>query len=112
MQELPQDFITWADMLSLGGASSATFVVGGAIQHVLNRNVRWISLAVALVLGAFLFLTQASEPRLLDWILGLVNGCLIYLTAVGMNSVAAVTTGPVDALGGAAERRSFLTRWL
>ena len=107
-------FMEFTEVASLAGAATATLIISNAIQHVSKRQVRWIAFVVALVTSLILGWPDiANPPKPLAMVIFLigVNGCLIYLTAVGANTVTG-TPPPDDALGGAdAPPRTFQSRW-
>lgn len=82
MAATPQDYITFESMLTLGGASIATFVVCNAMQAAFNFNPKWLALIVALFISftTSIYSNHSSGP---DLLLAAINGCLIFLTAVG-----------------------------
>lgn len=103
-------------MLTLAGAAGATFVVCNGLQKAFNFNPRWLALAVAQVI--VLSGTSATgATRLIDYLVGVINGFLVYLTAAGGTDMAAGTTGTQPVARGAATpstvapKRRFLTPW-
>ena len=79
-----EQFFTWVSFASLGGATGATVVVTNTIAQVFGFFRRWIPFLVAqlICLGA------AAQQGLVgsDYVLAALNGCLVYLSAAGMNS--------------------------
>ena len=114
--KLPTEFFSQSTILTLAGASGAVYVVTSAIQHVMNYNPRWLALLLSIVLG-IVGAAVLESPTLIDYMVGLVNGCLIYCTTVGINSISAEpsSSGMVSkGVGGptmAAQHRTFRYRW-
>src|SRR5574337_476656 len=93
---LPNQFFTIQSMLTLSGATGATFVIANGCQRAFDFNPRWFALAIALVIsliGAHLSAVTAS-----DYFVGIVNGFLIYCTTVGATTVTGATPPPASAV--------------
>jgi hypothetical protein len=115
MADLPTAYFTPESILTLSGATGAVYVVSGAIQHVSGYNPRWLALGISLIIAVVgSYATQ--PPVVATYLIAVVNGCLIYCTAVGVNSVlgkggqssiAKGNNNSSDAVG----RRSFRSRW-
>jgi hypothetical protein len=125
MATLPQDFFTIQSMLTLTGASGATYVICNGLQKALNFNPRWLALAIAEIVtlaGAL-----ATRPTFVGAAIGVVNGFLVYCTASGANtftgtspvtgvspvagtpSVAGISSPAHNALE---MKRTFFAQWL
>ena len=82
----------------------------------LNFNPKWLGLVLSIVLGLVGASTPAA-PTYVDYLIGLLNGCLIYCTAVGINTIGAEpdeSTLVSKGAGGAnegGEKRNFRSRW-
>lgn len=112
--DLPKDFFTVQSMLTLSGATGATFVVSNAIQTALNFNPKWLALAIAEVIVLVgVFLTSSTSP--IDYLIGLINGCLVYSSAAGATGLLGGSQTGVARGAGAIPpvqvRRQFLTSW-
>lgn len=120
--DLPTDFYTPATFFTLGGMAMGVWVVTSSIGHVVPRTgeqaKRWIGLALSL----FFVLVYASllqDRTLVTWVIATVNGFLVYLTAVGINTVSApstsreVLTSPVKETAAIVEKKRsrFFERW-
>ncbi|MDB5024312.1 MAG: hypothetical protein JWP78_2067 [Mucilaginibacter sp.] len=80
--EIPAQFFTVESMLTLTGASGATYLICNGLQKAIDFNPKWLALAVAVglsLVGVYL----AKETKVTDYFVGVVNGFLIYATAAG-----------------------------
>lgn len=77
-------FFTWGSFASLGGATAATVIVNNTVVQVTGLFRRWMPFIIAQIvcLGA------AFQQGLVgsDYLLAALNGCLVYLSAAGMNN--------------------------
>jgi hypothetical protein len=122
---VPTDFFTVGTMITLSGATGATFVVCNGLQKAFNFNPRWLALAVAqliVLVGVY----SIGKRELLDYFVGVINGFLVFCSAAGATGVLAggggtagndaVARGPTDARRSAEPqldrtRRRFLSSW-
>jgi hypothetical protein len=116
---LPKEFFTPESMLTLAGAAGATFVVCNGLQKAFDFNPRWLGLAIAqlIVLAGTAATGPAGVP---DYLVGVINGFLVFLTAAGGTSAGSGGAAGQPIARGAAERgapapsagrRGFLTPW-
>jgi len=123
--KLPEDFFTAATLFTLTGLATAVWIITSVIGYLFqSQNIqnlkKWIGLILSLgfvILGASLI----EEKNTLTWVVAVVNGFLVYLTAVGINTVVSArpatreTRRPAtrDARVDEGEtRRGFRGRWL
>lgn len=101
--------ITIESLATIGGASFATFIVSSAIQRAFDYNPKWLALLIALVFSYFAVIRGGTEFGD-GFIIATINGCLVYLTSVGANTLL---PAPPDSapLGGNNTKRKFLSRW-
>ncbi|TDR49571.1 hypothetical protein DFP85_1335 [Halomonas ventosae] len=109
--ELPSEFFTVQSMLTLSGATGATFVVSNGMQQAFNFNPKWLALLIAMIiveLGVFL-----TDGTAVQYLVGVINGFLVYSCAAGGNSM--LGQGSPDTIdrgqGFAPDRRRFLSPW-
>lgn len=116
--QLPREFFTPESMITLAGAAGATFVVCNGLQKAFNFNPRWLALVIAQAI--VLIGTAASGgTRVIDYLVGVINGFLVFLTAAGGTSAATGGSGTqVIARGATASsantvpaKRTFTTPW-
>jgi len=79
--------LTVQSMISLSGATTATFVVANAMQSAFDFNPRWLALAISEALAIFGAAYSHGGPT--EFFVAIVNGALIYCTAVGITQIAA-----------------------
>jgi hypothetical protein len=117
---MAQELFNLATLGTFAGATAATVVVGNTLQSVFNLSAKWLTLvlAEAIVLLVAVF-TQTSE--LSGYFVAVLNGCLVYSSAVGLNTMTSKTppsepssARSVDEAGlppRSGVRRSFFSRW-
>jgi hypothetical protein len=114
LQQLPDQFFSGESFLTLAGASGMVFIVCNALQASLNFNPRWLALAVAEVIAIFGTAISHSTVVPSDYFVSLLNGCLIYCTAVGGTALAGAGQRKGKPRGFASsdsDRRQLFTPW-
>jgi len=120
---LPTNFFTLQSMLTLAGATGTVFIVTNGLQVAFNFNPRWLGLFLAQVIA--LVGVYYSGGKGIDYFVGVVNGFLIYSSAVGVTAMGGGSAGRArgeatvsaeDVRRGtvarkATDRRSFLSPW-
>jgi hypothetical protein len=120
----PADFYTIGTMITLSGATGATFVVCNGLQKAFNFNPRWLALLVAQII-VLVGVYAVGKRELLDYFVGVINGFLVFCSAAGATGVLssggsggadAVSRGATDARRSAEPqydrtRRRFLSTW-
>ena len=123
--KLPEDFFTAATLFTLTGLATAVWIITSVIGYLFeSQNIqkwkKWIGLILSLafvILGASLL----EEKNTLTWVVAVVNGFLVYLTAVGINTVVSErpargeTRKPVTRDIGVDEKKPrgrFRDRWI
>jgi hypothetical protein len=114
---IPGDFFTVASLASFGGVVLITTVVCNALQYAFNFNPRWLALVVAVGLCLATFAAAETHPAL-GWLIAVANGCLVYLTSIGVTTVGSSMTNPKPPAGGASTvpiprggKRTFWSPW-
>jgi hypothetical protein len=95
---IPQDFFTAGTMLTLTGATGATFIICNTIQRAFDFNPRWLGLVVAEIIvlsGVY----GVSQGTLVDYLVGMVNGCLVFCSAAGATGALGSSTQPGETRG-------------
>ncbi|OXA93796.1 hypothetical protein [Flavobacterium hercynium] len=83
---IPKEFFTLQSMLTLTGATGVVFVVSNGLQRAFNFNPKWLALIIAEVL-AIVGVITTKQYAISDFFVAIVNGFLIYSTAVGTNQI-------------------------
>jgi hypothetical protein len=111
--EIPKEFFTLQSMLTLTGATGATYVVANGCQVAFNFNPRWLALAIALLIS--LFGVHQTGGTGSDYFVGVINGFLIFCTAAGATSLAGKPSTGVsrgmDIAPNAQSKRHFSQSW-
>lgn len=110
--DLPNAFFTAQSAMTLSGAVAMTYVVSNTCQAAFGFNPRWLALVIAVVIA--LFGVWTAKGAALDYIFGVVNGCLIYLSAAGISAISAKSSGQTRGFGStspAPGSRGFFAPW-
>ncbi len=93
-------FFTLISFASLASASTIVFVVSNGLQRAFNFNPRWLGLALSVLVGCIgvyvaptLTVPDGPPPGGVDYLMGVLNGFLIFATASGATSVAGNANG-------------------
>ena len=117
LMDLPKEFFTPQSMLTLTGATGATFVIANGLQRAFDFNPKWLALVIAISICLFGVFTTGGHT--IDYFVGLVNGFLVYCTAAGATGLAgsselqahAKAEGAGTRSSSALPSRRFLSRW-
>ena len=95
------DFFTVNSFATLAGSVLCVVVLVNTIRHVFNWGPRWFSLLLSIAVS-FVAFSVTSElgdgpktvnNRLLNYLIVVLNGCLIYSSAFGLQNTI-VAPGP------------------
>jgi len=117
LMDLPKEFFTPQSMLTLTGATGATFVIANGLQRAFDFNPKWLALVIAVSICLFGVFTTGGGT--IDYFLGVVNGFLVYCTAAGATGLAgsrelhaqAIPDGRGTRSASVLSSRRFLSRW-
>lgn len=87
MELSTQEFVTTTSISTFAGATAAIYFVTNAFRILLKKNIPLLSFIVSL--GMSYLLIYISRPNTLDIvtiILGFINGCMLFLSALGVQS--------------------------
>ena len=99
------DFFTVSSLSTFGGAVTVVVVILNTVRHAFNWGPRWFGLIISVLvsLGALLIATsvpaeaaagESGGSGIASWIVAVVNGCLIYTSAFGLqNTVVTPRSG-------------------
>ena len=112
---VPSDLFTWTSLGTLTGLTGATVVVTNTATRAFGWAPKWLGLAVALALCLGLAIVKSGALE--EYVLALLNACLVYLTAAGASSAGAAAVSPPNAggtpesAGGETQPSAFFHRW-
>ena len=111
MPRLPKELYTGSTFLSLGGATVIVWTVVSTILYLQPdwRDQRWIPLAVSAAVS-FGGLAFVEKPARRAYLLAFFNTFLIFVSAVGANTLTSAPTQVTGAMM-SAEARNFLDGW-
>ncbi len=119
-QPLPNEFFTIQSMLTLTGATGVVYVVSNSLQRVFDFNPKWLALLIAQII-AIVGVFMSQNVGIGDIFVGVVNGFLIYSTAVGANQITARNSNDVGIVRSMqwsmpyirteTNKRKFNTKW-
>jgi uncharacterized membrane protein len=120
--EIPQELYTPSTLFSLSGSATAVWLITSTIGYLLDSKAsktikKWMGLILSIALS-LLGATLVKEQQPITWAVAVVNGFLIYITAIGANTIttrAATARGsrkrPVRETSLKADRGSFTEAW-
>jgi hypothetical protein len=110
---MPSTFFTNESFFSLAGATAIVFVVCNTMQKVFNFNPKWFALLLAELVAIFGTWSAARVHVPSDYIIAVLNGCLIYSAAGGGTAiVSSAEAGQQKGMTeGLSRKRGFFTSW-
>ena len=91
------DFLNPTTIGTFGGSTGAILAVTFTIRRVFGVNKPAVPFVLALVLSFALAGSQGSLKTVIDWIIALVNACLLFCAVIGANETANVAVNPQPA---------------
>ena len=88
--QLPNDFYTPSTLFTLSGCSLVVWLITSVLVDIFGSKMKKTKKLFALFLSLVLALLGASltsNPDLLTWVIAVINGFLIYASAVGINTI-------------------------
>src|SRR5215471_15159180 len=97
LQTGSHDFLNPSTIGSFGGSTAAILAVTVALRKALRINTPILPLLLGLAISVALAYSQGSLKSLLEWIVAVVNGCLLFLAVIGANEAtnSAINPQPV-----------------
>ena len=95
--DMPSDLFTWTSLGTLSGLTGATVVVTNTAARAFDWSPKWFGLVVAGALCIGLAVMNNSAVN--EYVLALLNACLVYLTAAGASSAGAAAVRPPSSGG-------------
>jgi len=84
-QSLPQAYYTWESLGTLTIAAGAVLVASNTIRTLLKLDSPWVPFLMALGLTLFGAFSANRLHSVSEWVLGVLNACLLFCTATGAN---------------------------
>jgi hypothetical protein len=84
------DFFTLKTLATFGGLTFAVTVITNTFRSLSKREPKFVAFLISLVLCAVIAWTTFKHP--LDYLIAMLNGCLVYCTSMGLNSQVSIST--------------------
>lgn len=84
-----QDFITLQSLSTFGGASVAVWVLSNTLRVLLNQNSRWFPFSVSMIISFISTNLAGTAENIISLqysITAILNGCLLFLNALGLQT--------------------------
>ena len=93
--EIPKEFFTPETFFTLSGCSTAVWLTTGAIGYLFEYKIslmikKWIAFGLSM-LFAMLMASILPDKTIVSWVIAGVNGILIFVTSVGVNTIVSQT---------------------
>lgn len=105
-------FVTVASIGTFTGATGAVWAVSNTLRRAFNIDRPYIPLLVSIVV-AYAIVISSGSHSVLDYVLALVNACLLFLSAAGVQQAASadLTSGRGTQRHGR-QRVTWFTPWI
>jgi hypothetical protein len=114
MPDKVNEFLNATTVLTYGGASLAVLVVTNTFRKLTSIESPWLPFIVSMAI-AFCGMLTASDPhKVLDYILSIINGCILFTSSAGIQEgvVHAATPKVAGAPKGFASKKiPLLSSW-
>jgi hypothetical protein len=86
---VPKELFTKESLETLIGLTGMVYVASNSLQRAFNFNPKWLALAIAQILSiiAVYLAYQGTEANFINYLIGVFNGFLVYLTSAGATGV-------------------------
>jgi hypothetical protein len=110
-----KELFTVDSLGTLVGLSGMVLVASNSIQKAFNYNPKWFALVLAEILSIISVHYAIENPQFIDYLLGVFNGFLVYLTSSGGAGIIDANTKDKtddnESLNAIPKRRRFSERW-
>jgi hypothetical protein len=120
--DIAQQLVSPDSLATFGGISAVVVGVANSVKNALGWNPPWFPWVLAMTVCVVIAVSKPSGPSVLDIVIALVNGCIVYSSALGMNSLGTAASNKVGApsanaapgIGRAGGRQAppFFSSWL
>jgi hypothetical protein len=90
------EFFTTHSVLTFAGASGATLIVTNTIRKLTRLESAWVPFVVALILAFVIAASTDALGGVLDGVVALLNACLLFCTALGLQEGAVAAKTPAE----------------
>src|SRR5713226_887275 len=84
----PTDFFTRESFYTFVGVTGMTFVFASGFQKAFDKNPKWVALLIAVGLCLFGTHLRGDEITVVDYLVGIFNGFLVFCTVAGSTGAA------------------------
>ncbi len=103
-------FLDGAGLAVLSGASLAVTVITNTVHALLKRTTPWIPFATSVAIVVAVTLATSAAHDAMSWLLVLINACLLFCTAAGIQGVIGQVAAP-SSPSPAGATASFAAHW-
>ena len=91
-ERMRMDYFSMTQLATIAGATAATVLIVNVARTAFGFSAKWLALAVAVVIEALVwfFGTPTAETAFV----GLLNACVVYASATGLNQIVSGVTKP------------------
>lgn len=84
MPEIPTEFVTYQSLGSLSASAGVVIPVAGLIQKLTGIRTPIWGLLLSILISCGVVFHDGGIGSFWDWLLAVLNGCLIFCTAAGI----------------------------
>ena len=92
------DFLTVESLATFGGTTLAAIVVSNTYRAIFKKNPKIVALIVSI--GTCVFFAYDASAEAIGYFIALVNGCLVFCSAFGLNNQVIDTSENTNAVRG------------
>lgn len=111
MDTTVQNFFTPSSIATLGGASVAVMVISNTLRTLFKWNSPFVGFITALVVAFLAALISGSLHGLVDFIVTIINGFLLFSSAAGIQETA-IRASQGQAIASPESRTQEPIKWL
>lgn len=103
LQATSVQLMTSQALLTTGSAILAVVVISNTVFHVSGWKSRWFSLILSIILAYTIYqlgIKDQQKSFLINFLLIIINGCLIYTSAFGLQNNVIVEVPAIGQTGG------------
>ncbi len=107
---------TVESLTSLQGAALVAMVVPNVLTYLIGPSFapleKWLGFGIAMLMALFIA-SRSTETGVMKWVIGVLNGFLIFAAAAGLTQVLGASSGgrPITGPDGVPVRLPFFHSW-